>query len=587
MEKFPGTDGQSKFAIQDNMRIVWDMPIEMDDGIVLRADIYLPIPEGRYPVIMTYGPYGKGLQFQAGYPSAWQNMVAAHPEVVRGTTCKYTAWETVDPEKWTCDGYVVVRVDSRGAGRSPGKIDHWSPRESKDYHDCINWAGTQPWSNGKVGLNGISYYAANQWRVAATQPKHLAAICVWEGFGDLYRDAARNGGMAMGLFAQWPEKQVLSVQHGLGERGPRNPITGDLVCGPETLSDEELAANRENIWEDFLSRPLDCEWYRVRSPDWSKIVVPVLSAANWGGQALHPRGNFEGFERSASSQKWLEVHGLEHWTHFYTDYGVALQKRFFGHFLKGEDTGWREQPPVSLQIRHPGEVFVQRAEQEWPIKRTQWTKMYLDLQNNKLTDKPPLAEASATYNATSEGLKFWTEPFKEEIEITGPLSAKLYISSSTDDADIFLVLSLYDPEGKEVVWSGTIDPHTPMAQGWLRASQRKLDPVLSKPWQPYHTHDECQPLTPGSIYELDIEIWPTCAVAPPGYRFCFNVRSRDYEWDGPPVTLSNLKYPMRGCGPFFHNDPIDRPEKVAQNDVTIHMAPGMENYVLLPVIPKL
>ena len=95
-------------------------------------------------------------------------------------------------------------------------------------------------------------------------------------------------------------------------------------------------------------------------PDWSKVTVPLLSAANWGGQGLHPRGNFEGFVRAASQQKWLEVHGIEHWTHFYTDYGVALQKRFFDHFLKGEDTGWTKQPQVLLQVRHPGERFVER-----------------------------------------------------------------------------------------------------------------------------------------------------------------------------------------------------------------------------------
>ena len=96
-------------------------------------------------------------------------------------------------------------------------------------------------------------------------------------------------------------------------------------------------------------------------PDWSKVKVPLFSAANWGGQGLHPRGNFEGFVRAASKQKWLECHGLEHWTHFYTDYGVGLQKKFFGHFLKGEKTGWDKQPKVLLQVRHV-DKFVERHE---------------------------------------------------------------------------------------------------------------------------------------------------------------------------------------------------------------------------------
>ena len=105
--------------------------------------------------------------------------------------------------------------------------------------------------------------------------------------------------------------------------------------------------------------------------------MPLLSAANWGGMGLHTRGNFEGYLGAGSKQKWLEVHGDTHFTHFYSKYGEALQKRFFGHFLKGEDTGWNNQPRVSLNIRHPDEKFVLREENEWPLARTQWTKYFL------------------------------------------------------------------------------------------------------------------------------------------------------------------------------------------------------------------
>ena len=94
--------------------------------------------------------------------------------------------------------------------------------------------------------------------------------------------------------------------------------------------------------------------------------MPLLTAANWGGQGLHTRGNFDGFTRAASAHKWLEVHGLEHWTHFYTDYGVGLQKRFFACFLHGDDAGWRDQPAVQLQVRAL-DGFMQRAEREWPL----------------------------------------------------------------------------------------------------------------------------------------------------------------------------------------------------------------------------
>ena len=433
--------------IRDGMRIDWDMPIEMDDGLVLRCDIYRPIKAGRYPVIMTYGPYGKWLHFDDLYSEQWKRMCEIRPDVPTGSTNKYQCWEVVDPEKWVPDNYVVIRVDSRGAGRSPGVIDIWSLTEARDLAQCVDWAGVQPWSNGKVGLNGISYYAENQWQCAALQPKHLAAICLWEGAADFYRDMAHHGGIFCNGFTKgWSENQVYTLQHGRGTRGFRSRMTGDWVSGPLELTDEELGANRRNFYEDCLARKLDTDdYWQSRMPDWSKVKVPLFSAANWGGQGLHPRGNFEGFVRAASKQKWLESHGLEHWTHFYTDYGVALQKKFFGHFLKGEKTGWDKQPKVLLQVRHV-DKFVERPEKEWPLKRTKWTKMFLNPADFSLSTKRPAKKSQVTYKGFGDGVTFMTEPLKRDTEITGPIAAKLWVSSATEDADLFLVVRAFSPE---------------------------------------------------------------------------------------------------------------------------------------------
>ena len=151
------------------MQIDWDVPIEMDDGVVLRADVYRPAEQGKFPVILSYGPYAKGLSFQEGYKGNWARLTKAAPEVLQNSSNKYQNWELIDPEKWVPDGYVLVRVNSRGAGRSPGHLDVWSAREAQDLYECVEWAGTQDWSNGKVGINGISYYAMNQWQVGALQ----------------------------------------------------------------------------------------------------------------------------------------------------------------------------------------------------------------------------------------------------------------------------------------------------------------------------------------------------------------------------------------------------------------------------------
>jgi predicted acyl esterase len=550
------------------LRTDWDVPIEMDDGLLLRADVFRPDDDARHPVILSYGPYAKGLAFQEGYPNQWERMVSQHPDVAAGSSNRYQNWEVVDPEKWVPDGYACVRVDSRGAGRSPGRLNPFSPRETSDLAACIEWAAAQPWSSGKVGLNGISYYAMNQWHVVGRAPRGLAAMCAWEGASDWYRDATRHGGILCTFFGNWYEMQVTTVQNGLGTRGPVNPNTGEAACGPETLSDEELAARRADFAADVAGHELDGDYHRARSGDWERIDVPLLSCGNWGGHGLHLRGNVEGYVRSASPQKWLELHGLEHWTHFYTDYGVRLQKRFFGHFLSDEDTGWDSQPRVLLQVRHADGTFVERGEREWPIARTQWRRWDL---------------GTGSYDALDEGITFMGEPLEHETELTGPSAAKLFISSSTEDADLFLVLRAFDPDGEEVTFQGAIDPHTPVAQGWLRASHRKLDPALSEPYRPYHSHDEKQPLTPGDVYELDVEIWPTSIVVPAGYRLALTVRGKDYEYPkAGGDRLTTFRNELRGSGPFLHDDPEDRPPEVFGGAVTIH--PG--SYVLLPVVPE-
>jgi hypothetical protein len=576
---------QPRSETRDGMRIDWDVRIPMDDGVVLRADVFRPVRDGRFPVILSYGPYAKGLAFQDGYPSAWQRMVEKHPDVSAGSTNKYQNWEVVDPEKWVPHDYACVRVDSRGCGCSPGYIDHFSPRETKDFYDCIEWAGVQPWSNGKVGLNGISYYGINQWHVASLQPPHLCAMCVWEGAADWYRDMTHHGGILSTFWANWYDMQVKTVQYGAGERGKRSRVHGELVCGPETLSEAQLARNRCDFGNDIRVHPLDDDYHKARSPVWAKVTAPLLSAANWGGQGLHPRGNFEGFVRAAAKQKWLECHGIEHWTHFYTDYGRNIQKRFFDFFLHGKDTGWSKQPRVLLQVRHI-DRFVERAEDEWPLKRTVWTKFYLDPVSGALCTKRPAKRTGVSFDAHGDGLTFMTAPLARDTEITGPIAAKLFASSSTPDADFFLIVRVFAPDMREIVFQGAVDPHTPIAQGWLRASHRKLDRKLSKPYRPYHTHDQAQPLKPRQVVELDIEIWPTSIVVPAGYRVALTIRGKDYEYPGPSGgKLSNFKNELKGCGPFLHDDPLDRPREIFAGVTTLHFGVGRPPYLLLPIVP--
>ena len=580
-------DEHTLSVVADGMAVDYQVPVPMSDGAVLRADVFRPTAEGRYPVILSHGVYAKGLPFNGPiYRMQWEKLIAKDPTVLEGSTNKYQAWEVTDPERWVPDGYVIVRVDSRGAGWSPGVLNPRNPQEYEDIAESVEWAGVQPWSSGRVGIVGISYYAVMGWAAAQRQPEHLAALIAWEGFTDPYRDAYYHGGILSEFTKRWQQRQINPIQFGQGERAPMNPSTGQSVAGPVTLPEDELEPRRIESFPSIKAHPLCDEWHRERAIDLSLVTVPFLSAANWGGQGIHPRGNFNGFVEAGSEQKWLEAHGDTHWTHFYSAYGRDLQKRFFDHFLKAVDNGFDQTPRVQLNIRRPGESFEWRGENEWPLGRTLWTEFNLraDL---SLGTGPVTEEASLGYEATGDGLSFLTDPFAEETEITGPMAAKLFVSSVTTDADLFLIVQLFDPDGVEVTFEGSTDPNTPIANGWLRASHRALDPVRSRPWQPFHPHDRTEPLEPGVVYELDIEIVPSCIVIPPGYRLGLWVRGRDYEYRGPLDEYGNtFYYATRGTGGMTHTDPDDRPADVFGGEVTLHVGPDYHSHLLLPVIPS-
>jgi len=573
--------GALKSAQRDGMFIDWDVPITMDDGLVLRADVYRPLNSNRLPVIASYGPYAKGLTFAAGYPRQWERLNARYPKDLEGSTGKYAAWELVDPEHWTAFGYACVRVDSRGAGRSPGQVDVWSKREAKDYYDCIEWIAAQDWSNGKVGLAGISYYAKNQWQVAELNPPHLAAICPWEGANDYYRDMSHHGGIHNAFLPDWYQR-FTTIQNGLGSRGFKNPESGLWACGDTDLTDDELYANRCDLAKQLVQHPFDDDWHFAHSSQPEKIKVPTLSAANWGGLGNHQRGNLYAWASTGSDKKWLEIHNGTHWSGFYTEYGRTLQKRFFDYFLKGEGD-WQDQPLVSLNIRQVDGTVKLRGENEWPLARTEWTRKYLNLDTNSIDASASIDSKSITYSAMGEGVTFFTTPLTEAIEITGPVSAKVWVSSSTTDADLFLTLRAFGDDGNEILFEGANDPKTPMSQGWLRASHRALDVVQSKPWAPFHPHKFAEPLIPGQIYELDIEIWATCLVLPAGYRLALTVKGCDFDHGLEPVEMGGRI--MKGSGPFRHEHPEDRPAAIFDNQVTLYTGDQYPSSILLPIIP--
>lgn len=569
------------------MRMMWDIGVPMDDGVELRANVFLPECDGTYPVVMCMTGYAKDLPFAQGYPDAWRAVVAAAPSAAERTSTKYISFEAPDPEKWVVHDYAVVVMDTRGVGRSPGVQDSFSARERRDFAIAIDWVGDQDWCDGNVGTLGMSYLGTVQWLAASEQPRHLRGMIPWEAPDEHLRTLAFNGGIPSSFPRFWTASQIRSVQHGLGSRGPRNEFTGELVCGDKDLSDDELDANAKDFYEQVMQHPLDDGFYEGRRADWDKITVPLLSVTTWGSIGSHVRGNIEGFMNAASEEKWLitrESHGT--FGALYSDDGVALQRRFFDHVLKGTGDFATTQPKVELSIRGVDDKAIERrAEGEWPLARTRWTKLYLDPAASALASALPVHETSGTYRASGKGTTLLTEPLETQIEITGPLAAKLWASADTIDADLFLTVRVFDLQGQEKLFHGLPDPRIPLSQGWLRASQRELDEHRSLPYRPFLSHKNHRPLFPGQVYELDVEVWPTCVVIPAGYRIGLTIGGRDFEHDAEPFFWS--KPPgilFRGSSMWLHDDARFRPQDVYDNEVTIYGGGDRPSYLLLPKI---
>ena len=523
------------------LRFEKDVSIPIRDGSALSANVFHPVSEGKFPVILTLGPYPKDIHFSKWNPPAYERL----PEDEQGP---YMHWETVNPEWWVPQGYGVVRVDTRGSGKSPGRPRFLSRQEAEDFYDAVEWAGTLPWSNGKVAVMGISYFAITAWRVAALQPPHLAAVVPWEGAVDLYRDINRHGGIYSSGFTQmWARNVQRYVNEGGAGGAAAAPI--ELPLFPELFLPVHERSN----------------------PVLADIRVPLLSAGNWGGAGLHLRGNVEGFLGAGSRHKYLQMHVGDHVIPFYSIEGRVLQKRFLDQWLKGIDTGITREPPIRLAIRHDGERYQWRYEHEWPLARTQWTPYYLDAAVRTLAPVPPRQESTADYSAEpgagTNHVAFATAPFTEDTEITGPLKLRLWISSSGDDADLFAVLRNVGPDGREVTFPG---PQHGMqvaaAYGWLRVSHRKLDHARSTPYRPYHVHDEIQKLRPGEIVPVDVEILPTSVVFQRGHRLVLEVRAEDDP---------NAAY--------LHTDPRDH---LQSGTVHIHTGGAFDAHLYLPVIPS-
>jgi len=490
--------------IASDVTLECDVPIPMSDGVQLMVNVFRSFPESRSPVLMSVTPYGKDvLPDRRGMLL----MRLAGTRFGQLDCSTWTGFEAPDPLFWVRAGYTVVQADVRGMHKSEGHASVLSDRDAQDYYELIEWAASQSWSTGAVGLLGVSYLAMSQWRVAALQPPSLRAICPWEGVTDLLRELGYQDGVPeTGFVGVWWR---FRMQPGHNKRFPMN----------------------ENFPVDRDQHPLDDAYWEAKRPALEQIQVPALVCASWSDHGLHTRGSLIGFERLASAQKWLYTHGGRKWETFYSPETREVQRRFFDHFLKGESNGWETTPRVRLAVRRGRSVCDVRPETEWPLPEVRYVPLYLDAVTGTLVPEAPGNEGVVQYDprgGAHDRARF-VYRFEQETELTGSMTLALWVSTSEgDDLDLFVLLRQFDAAGKEVFFYGYNGfAHDGVAKGWLRVSHRELDPKLSRPGRPWHTHRLRQPVQPGEVVPVEIEVWASSTCFGAGTRLYVEVLGHD------------------------------------------------------------
>jgi len=518
------------------IRFERDVVVPMRDGTKLSTNVFRPAEGKRVPVVMSVTPYGKDkLPDRIGNFFMWLAGVRFGDIQIS----RYTGFEAPDPFYWVRAGYAVMQADVRGMHKSEGRAGVLSNQDAEDYYDLIEWAAAQSWCDGGVALSGVSYLAMSQWRVAPLRPPHLKAIVPWEGVSDLYREFVSQGGIPeTGFVPIWWKNRL--------KRGRNKKF----------VMAEDFLANVER-------HPLIDSYWREKQPALEQIEVPALVCASWSDQGLHTRGSFEAFARISSKQKWLYTHGRKKWETYYSPEALATQKRFLDHFLKGQDNGWNEIPPVRIELRKAYYQHELRYEQQWPLPNTRLTPLYLDGASNTLSTTMPATEAIAIYDPIKNGARFSLR-FSDPVELTGETKLRLWVSTSEgDDLDLFVVLRKFNAKNKEVFFCGYNGyEKDAVAKGWLRVSHRALDREKSRPSRPYHTHEQIEKLVPGRIVPIEIEILPSSTWFEAGSRLELSVLGSD-----------GAKYPA-----FKHKNTVNHGKH------SIYCGGHYDSHLLVPLI---
>ena len=466
-------------------------------------------------------------------------------------------------------GYAQVFANVRGTGQSGGLFDHLGDGTIEDMYDVIEWLAKQPWCDGQVATFGTSYFSMTAKRVAELKPPSLKTIFAPFGTTDQYRQAIYQGGIFSFEFHQFFLKILSNLRvrkeyrKKIGEEAFNRQIE-EALQDPEITIHPSLVHCLKNPDEDanmviveYILNYLDTDHYKEKSPRFNvDVEIPGYFGGCWAMHMLHLPGDFQSYEN------WKGPKKLTIGPPYYLDRPVYQYHyeslRWFDYCLKGIDTGIMDEPPIHLFIQNTGEW---KPAYEWPLPETMWTEFYLHKDGLLSEHESFPDETASTFKDTPEShgsLTFVTPPMVENTEVCGPMVLNLYASTTDTEVLWFVNFLEIDPAGNERV----------LTRGWLRGSQRRIDPEKSKPWQPYHPHDRREPLTPGEIYEFNIEIIPTGVLLNAGWRFAVRIKAADKD-DKATDFLDN-----HGLGHLWRETPAE---------ITVYHNDRYPSHLLVPI----
>jgi uncharacterized protein len=519
-----------------------DVPIRMGDGVVLRANVFLPSDGGgRFPTALTVTGYNKDVAVAPGgecSPSG--GLVAANAELLDA-------------------GYAIMVLDDRGTGASQGVWDSWGQRTQDDYAEVLDWIQAQDWSDGKVATNGTSYMAITSLlvaekdaeRVAAGKPRAVQAVWGDVPMSDAYRDVTFHGGaLDSGFIPLW-----LGLVNALSALPPSTTtsdpadsvptwtghLTGNAAFAAGKIVDSELGGDSA----------YDGPFYRLRSPveRIRKLTIPVALTGGWWD--LFQRGEpllWESLTNSRRRVLWMtpNYHGNpdpDAWAQQGIGPEADVMVRWFDRWVKGEPNASDDLRPVNLYTMGSNRW---QGLDRWPAPGTRYTRYYLGDEQTLAgappaspgADSAPLLPASSpcsrlsaqwtaglvslgpcetdnrTYEASS--LTYTTPPLDRDTEVTGLITADLWAELSSTDGTLVAVLSDVAPSGES----------TQVTAGFLLASQRAVDRgrstigpngLIVRPWHPF-TRESQGPVTPNQPERYQVEIYPTSNVFKAGHQ---------------------------------------------------------------------